>query len=252
MTRDPIRRPVRAIDPWCGGDPFQTRLLEAMSLLAPEVERFVIDAVHDALRGLHPDDPRTAVGRSFMREEAAHSAGHHAFNRRVVARGQDPALLLRGPRAIESLARRWLPLGLRLCVASAAEHLSAVVSRLYLDSAARQAIADPEIRALFDRHAVEEIAHRAVVFDIARAAGTNGCVARALSLSASVLIGLVCVAGVMRGLRQRDVDHWRAWRRPSGGWKALRASGWVRPVALLRATASYLRPQFHPTSPGAA
>lgn len=252
MTGDPGFPSAPDLHRWCGDDPVQTRLLEAMSLLAPEVERFVIDAVRDALRGVEAADPRAAAGRSFMREEAAHSASHHAFNRVVLAREPQPERLLRVPRAIESIARARLPLRWRLCVASAAEHLSAVVSRLYLDSAARQAIADPAIRVLFDRHAIEEIAHRAVVFDIARAAGTNGFAARALALSASVVVGLLCLAGVMLALGRGGAGRPRAGRGWVGGLKALRASGWVRPLAVLAATVRYLRPQFHPSAPGAA
>ena len=233
--------------PWCGGDALQTGLLEAMSLLAPEVERFVIDAVRDALRGLDPADPQVAAGRAFMREEAAHSAAHHAFNRRVQAGQRDPSQLLRGPRTLAALARSWMPLRARLCVAAAAEHLSAVVSRLYLDSAARQAIADPGIRALFDRHATEEIAHRAVVFDLARAVGTNGWLARLLALTASVAASALCVAAVLLALRRGGERPTAAWRLGAGALPALRRTGWLRPAALVGALARYVRPHFHPT-----
>jgi len=247
---------------WCGGDPFQTRLLEAMSLLAPEVERFVIEAVRDALRTLDPADPHAAAGLAFMREEAAHSASHHAFNRRLLAPGDDRARLLRWPRAIAARAGAWLPMRARLCVAAAAEHLSAVVSRAYLDAPARQSIADPAIRALFDRHAVEEIAHRAVVFDLARAVGTNGCVARALALAASVAASLLCLVSVLGALQQRAGGEGGgqgggpgggvpAPRRWLGGLQALRAAGWIRPAPALAAVASYLRPAFHPQPAGA-
>lgn len=233
-------------EPWCGGDPLQTRLLEAMSLLAPEVECFVIDAVRDALRHLDADDPRRADALVFMREEAGHSASHHVFNRRLLSPVHDSARLLRWPRAIEARARAWLPMRARLCVAAAAEHLSAVVSRLYLESAARQAIADPAIRALFDRHATEEIAHRAVVFDIARAVGTNGCVARALALAACVGASVLCLGVVLAALRLRDDATPRTPWPALGGLRALRQAGWARPAALLAATLRYVRPRFHP------
>lgn len=244
-------QPVATSQPWCGGDPFQTRLLEAMSLLAPEVERFVIDAVRDALRHVDPADPRVAMGLAFMREEAAHSAAHHAFNRQVLAPLPDAARPLRWPRAIEARARAWMPWRARLCVAAAAEHLSAVVSGLYLAAPARQAIVDPAVRALFDRHATEEIEHRAVVFDIARAAGTNGWLARSVALAASVAASALCLAAVLAALRQREGNPARGIGRWLGSLQALRQTGWLRPMPTLAATVSYLRPQFHPAPAGA-
>ncbi len=127
--------PVAAAVPWCGGDPFQTRLLEAMSLLAPEVERFVIDAVRDALRTLDPADPRQALGLAFMREEAAHSASHHAFNRHQAAGGIEVAAGDDGDfrylrEAVEDLA-----VGRADCLAEHAKWRAEIRSRVSATSA---------------------------------------------------------------------------------------------------------------------
>ena len=99
--------PLEESDPlpryWCAGDPFETRFLEAMSLLAPEVERFVISAVRaNAARVGEAAIAREC--RAFIREEADHSRVHNAFNRRLAGQEIDLSRVLSRVRGLMTFA----------------------------------------------------------------------------------------------------------------------------------------------------
>ncbi len=232
---------------WCGGDAFETRFLEAMSLLAPEMERFLIGAVRAGLAC--PGTERiAAAGLAFVREEAAHSAAHHQFNRQLTAQGIDIEAALAGVRRWSNGAQRRLSPKLRLAVSAACEHLSAIVSLAYLRSAARSRIQAPEVDRLFAEHARDEIAHRALVFDVMRAAGGGGWFTRALVLPAVSLVAMAHAARLVMALLAHDVDGpgQRPWRRGMAG--LLGMARWASLPALMGHWLMYLRPGFHPAA----
>lgn len=237
--------PVAAGRHWFEGDAFATRFLEALSLLAPEAERFFIGSVRDCLDGIG-DPLLRARCRDFIREEGAHSIAHRRFNERLLGQGVEPSRVLRPVRALAAVARRWLPRSLRLAVTAGGEHISAILSQLFLDRDAAARIRDPGVRALFLRHALEELGHRAVAFDLLRAMRV-GYAARIGALVAVTLATPLCVAWVLHALLAADAPRgrWRLWRRGLP-WLAGLRGGFAAPRALAVAYARYFRPSFHP------
>lgn len=231
---------------WCAGDAFETRLLEAMSLLAPEVERFVIAAVRDRPAGLGGGALESACC-DFIHEEAGHSRVHHAFNRRLVAQGIDPGAALGRVRRSSDRAIQRLPAHRRLALAAACEHLSALLSLAYLSAARRSAIPAGRTVQLFDHHARDELAHRAFVFDLLRETGGSGWFARAASLAAVSLFAAWAVLRVLNELLKVDGPRRRRERFLRGVLRLIGSGRWVSPAALMRGWLSYLRPGFHPS-----
>jgi predicted metal-dependent hydrolase len=247
MTR--MTAPLQGPDPlpryWCAGDPFETRFLEAMSLLAPEVERFVISAVRANVA--RAADPAVVRGcRAFIREEADHSRVHNAFNRRLAGQRIDLPRVLARVRRLIRLAERWVPPSGRLEVAAACEHLSALLSLWYLRSARKDRIASAETRRMFESHAREEIAHRAFVFDLLRQGGGGKRTARVLALAAVSLAGLWCTLRMVGDLSRRDARRDVVFR-PRGVFRLLRSGDWVPLPALLRGWLTFVGPRFHPS-----
>ncbi len=226
---------------WCAGEAVQTRFLEAVSLLAPEVERFVVSAVDTGLSlpgaGAFEEDCR-----AFMREEEGHSRVHGHFNRRLAAQGIDPSQSLAPLRQAMTLAMRRLPRRTMLAMAAACEHLSAVLSLTYLRSARTSRFLPPRISRLFESHARDELGHRAVVFDLLKSTGGGGWVVRALALAAVGAAALWCTLRVTNDLLKHDTPRQRvtalrlAWRH-----------GTLWPGLFLRGLASFLKPGFHPS-----
>lgn len=228
---------------WFEGDAFRTRFLESMSLLAPEAERFFIGTIRERLDDIRDPALRARCG-AFIREEGGHSRDHHRFNARFAAQGLDVPRILRPVRALADGARRWLTRDLRLAVTAAGEHVSASLSRLFLDSGAADGIREPAARALYVRHAEEEIGHRDVAYDLMQAVGV-GYLSRVAALVAVTLATPLCVAWVVHGLLAADPGRWRHWLRGLPWLLGLRG-GFLVPRTLLGQYFSYFRPTFHP------
>ena len=236
---------------WCAGDPFETRFLETMSLLAPEVERFVIGAVRAGAAGA--GDP--AIARecaAFIHEEVEHSRVHHVFNRRLALQHIDAPAALARVRRLMKLAERWLPASGRLAVAAACEHLSALLSLWYLRAARKDHILSAETRRMFESHAREEIAHRAFVFDLMRRTGGGSLPARVLALAAVSAAGLWCTLRLVRDLSRLDPPQSATAPWSGSAIRLLRSGDWVPLPALVRGWLCFVRPGFHPLQlPGA-
>ncbi len=241
---------MEEVDPlpryWCAGDPFETRFLEAMSLLAPEVERFVIGAVRAGAGGA--GDPSIAAGcAGFIREEADHSRVHHAFNRRLALQQINVPAVVARVRRLMKLAERWLPVSGRLAVAAACEHLSALLSIWYLRAARKDRIVCADTRRMFESHAREEISHRAFVFDLLRRTGGGGLAARVLALLSVSVAGAWCTLRVVGDLSRRDPRQAGSALSAGGLFRLLRSEDWVPFPALVRGWLTFLRPGFHPS-----
>lgn len=162
---------------WNGGHTVRTRLMDALSLMLPSAEQFLIDTARDwmARGGRHggadgPAGLRQPVA-GFMAEERAHQRAHRCYNQRLHDAGL-PARRLE--RRIESAVAELaaLPLNQRLALANALEHLTAVFAREVLRDGNPWLVApDGAEGRMWRWHAEEELAHSDVVFDLLPHAG---------------------------------------------------------------------------------
>ncbi len=162
---------------WNGGHAVRTRLLDALSLMLPSAEQFLIDTARDwmASGGRHggADGPATLRQpvAGLMAEERAHQRAHRCYNQRLHEAGL-PARRLE--RRIESAVAELaaLPLNQRLALANALEHLTAVFAREVLrEGSPWLASPDGAEGRMWRWHAEEELAHSDVVFDLLPHAG---------------------------------------------------------------------------------
>lgn len=148
---------------WVRGDMFATAFLNALSVVFPRGEAFMIEA-------LHPWRERTE-GRlqrdiaTFIEQEAAHSREHIGFNRAIVDAGYDIEALDRAIRQFVSFfagCGEITKLGATMCI----EHLTAIVAAEILKNRGHLEGTDLELRKLWLWHAIEEVEHKAVAFDV--------------------------------------------------------------------------------------
>lgn len=235
----------RAADPlpryWCAGDVVQTRFMEAVSLLAPEVERFVVGAVGASLP-LAGSPELEGQCRRFIREEEGHSRVHARFNSRLDAQGIDASAALAPLRSAIEFAARRLPRTAWLAMAAACEHLSAVLSLTYLRTGDVGAHLPRRIARLFEAHARDELEHRALVYDLMRKCGGGGWLVRVFALGAVGVTALWCTLRVTNELLKHDSPRRRvtpirlAWRHST-----------LWPGVFLRGLLAFLLPGFHPS-----
>lgn len=240
---------------WNGGDPFITRFLDALSINFPEGERFFMESVRAFETQVNDPALRENV-KLFSRQEAQHGAAHTAYNRALAAQGIKVERIERGIGAQKRWAQRELSPKMQLALTAAAEHLTATLAEGILEFAPFVSdSAHPQMRALFLWHAVEEVEHKAVAFDVYRDVARGDYLTRAAAMVYFTLYLHVRVAAIMGHMFDVDESEQRADRR--GTRKRMIARGLWRMYGpqgfLTRMVPSYLawfKPGFHPWDTG--
>jgi len=228
---------------WCHGDPFQTTFLNALSLLFPEGERFFVESVKQHKAYVTSPELAAAV-KGFIGQEAMHGKEHRAFNELLVAHGYAAAPKVeRRLRGFLQLVRKILSPKSQLAATCALEHFTAMLAESLLRDARMRDEIDPSVRGLWLWHALEESEHKAVAFDVYRAAG--GGYLRRTSIMVLTTIVFFAVQAITHA---RLMAARKILFRP---WTWLRGIGrlWIWPGHLTRLVPAYLayfRPSFHP------
>lgn len=235
---------------WFAGDPFKTRFFDAMSVIFPEGERFFIACVRD-FRDQVQDPQLQADIKDFIRQEAQHGLVHDQYNRRLKAQGIDvDRLEAITHHILFKLVRCHLPARQTLAETAAAEHLTAIMAHGFFERKSILDQADPRVRALYAWHAMEEIEHKAVAFDVMQKVARVGYLRRAWAM---LVVTLSFNLHVLLNTRYMlKVDGFTGWQRLKLWAKGL---GWLYGpgglyMGLARHYLGYFRPGFHPWQTG--
>lgn len=146
--------------------PLRSYLFNAISLLLPTGEQFMIETMQAAAQSaccspaLHEEVTR------FVNEEKAHQRAHRIYNQRLAAQGYDVAAL--EDRIAQALRhfQRTLSTAECLCLTAAFEYLTAKVSAQALEKTTWLS-RTPSVQVnLWRWHCAEEIAHHQVALDL--------------------------------------------------------------------------------------
>ena len=148
---------------YVGGDAVASVFLSALSATFPLGEKFFIDSVRRFRADLDADLGATVD--AFVVQEALHTREHLAFNKLVAATGYETARMTERTRAVLAPFRAMSPLR-QLGLTMALEHLTAVFAHDVLTREERVGGAPAEVRTLWRWHALEEIEHKDVAFDV--------------------------------------------------------------------------------------
>lgn len=232
---------------WFGGDAFKTRFFDAMSLLFPEGEKFFIQCVRD-YRDRITDPQMQADVKDFIYQEGQHGMVHDAYNQRVAAQGV--AVEHIEARMLKMLAfqRRNFSKKMTLAQTAAAEHMTAIMAHSFMADREMFAEADPRMRALYVWHAIEEIEHKSVAFDVMQKVAKIGYGWRMLGmLYLSIVFPLHTFLILAHMLRVDGVkNRFRTWMR--GLWWLYGPRGVM--TKLLPHYLAYFKLGFHPWSEG--
>ncbi len=228
---------------WCQNQPFVTTHLAALSLLFPEGERFFVDSVkHYRSRITDPVLQEQVAG--FIGQEAMHGREHRAFNALFEAQGLRSAPRREaGLRRLLGAVRKVVPARSQLAVTCALEHFTAILAELLLRDPTMRDELHPTVRPLWLWHALEESEHKAVAFDVYRAAG--GGYARRVAIMLLTTVVFFAAQALAHGRMMSDRKIvWKPWT-----WLRGMRRMWIWPgyfIRLLPAYLSYFRPGFHP------
>jgi predicted metal-dependent hydrolase len=157
-------RPERALD-WHQDGLHMSQFLNTMSLFFPVGERFFIDSVRK-YRGMVKDEELKKAVTAFIGQEAMHGREHDEYNEYVAAGGVP---IEKQEKLVEDLLnaiQKYTPDAFQLAGTVALEHLTAILADGLLSLPSIMDGADPDYRALWNWHALEETEHKAVAFDV--------------------------------------------------------------------------------------
>lgn len=257
MTTDTPQRPMHAREKldfqlderiprfWNGGDPFKTRLFDAMSLTFPIGERYFITTVR-AYRDEIADPTLLKEVKDFTRQEAQHGIVHTQFNQMLEKQGLNIAWT---QRVLDSKFKWQLKLWSRafnLSYTAAAEHLTAMMCTTFFERREISETFDPRIRAMYTWHSIEEVEHKAVCFDVLTRVAKANYFTRIAGL---IYFSIEYTIGVWYGINDMlKKDGFSTWQRlkmlAKGAWWLYKPGGVFMPA--LGYYLSYFKPGFHP------
>lgn len=235
---------------WLDNDPFKSRYFDAMSTIFPEGERFFIACVRD-FRDQISDPAMQQQVKDFIRQEAQHGMVHTSYNNRLKSQGIDVDMLERLQHDFSfNVIRKYLPKAHTLAVTAASEHMTAIMAHSFFDNKDILARADRRIRAMYAWHAMEEIEHKAVAFDVMQKVAKVGYLRRVWTMFEVSIIFQVHVMLVTNYMLKRDGFGFfkRAGLWAKGLWWLFGYKGLYSPM--VRHYFKYYKPGFHPWHSG--
>lgn len=233
---------------WFAGDAFKTRFFDAMSTMFPEGEKYFIESVR-AYREQITDPAMLNAVADFTYQEAQHSLAHRQYNDRLKTQGIDVDRYERAIKAYIGFVGRYLPKSVNLANTAAAEHLTAIMSHLWMQADVHRD-SDVRMRALYHWHSIEEIEHKSVAFDVLKQVARVGYLTRVTSMAyesvafpISVFLYVDDMLKVDGFSRRERATLWRNGLRWLFGREGLLRM-------LLPSYLAYYRPDFHPWQAG--
>lgn len=231
---------------WMDNDPFKTRFFDAMSTLFPQGEKFFITSVREFKDAITSIKLQQEV-KDFTRQEAQHSLVHRQYNERLKKQGIEIDAINRQleQRLFIDTPKVTTPTQ-RLAVTSALEHLTSMMCTSFFERRELLDKSDARVRALYAWHAIEEVEHKAVAFDVLTQVAQAGYWQRNLAML-TVSFGFpVTVATIMNHMFK--VDGFSRWQRAKmwarGLWWFYKPGGLFIPT--LGYYLAYYKPGFHP------
>ena len=231
---------------WLNNDPFKSRFFDALSTLFPVGERFFITCVRDFKDRIH--DPKLLDDiKGFTRQEAQHTMVHTQYNNRLKAQGVDVDAILKGQeKRLFGIVRKRTSREFTLGMTAASEHITAIMADCFVERPEIFEGADPRVRAMYVWHAMEEMEHKSVAFDVLRDYAKGSYLNRVSSMMLVTLLFPFHTLRITRHMLKVDgfsrMERAKIWAK--GLWWLYKPGGLFLP--LLGKYFAYLKPDFHP------
>ena len=150
---------------WFRNDPFKTRIFDGLQITFPDGERYFISSVRK-FRDKITDAKLKQDVVQFTRQEAQHGIAHTKYNQLLESQGVPmKALLEDHKKMLESFNQRFSP-EFNVALTAAFEHFTALMANAFFGKKEVLEGTDERMKSLFAWHAIEEMEHRSVAFDV--------------------------------------------------------------------------------------
>lgn len=227
---------------WLDGDPYKTRVFDAIQATFPDGERYFISAVR-AFRNKIANPELAQEVRDFTMQEGQHGIVHANYNKRLKRQGIAVERFTDRVRRVMDKRLDTFSPQYNIAMTSAFEHYTAMMAELFFAEKAPTEGADERIRAMFAWHAIEEMEHRSVAFDVMTQVAEVGYFKRVLAMT-HVTIGF-SLYSIIAPFFMLAMDGYNVPQRIGLFIKGL---PWQMNIfrKLLPMLLSYYRPGFHP------
>jgi uncharacterized protein len=231
---------------WFGGDPFKSRFWDALSIIFPPGEKFFMTCVRD-YRDQITDPKMLEDIQGFNRQEAQHTLVHRQDNDRLRKQGVDVDRLTKiVDKMLNVDYRKRYSREHTLSLTSALEHFTSIIAHSLFDKRDIMKEADHRVRAMYAWHAIEEVEHKGVAYDVMIDYAKTGYFKRALGLVHASLMFPYIIFVIQRQLIIHD--GFNVWQRAkllaSGVWWLIKPGGVLQPM--LKHYWTYYKPGYHP------
>jgi uncharacterized protein len=230
---------------WVRADPFATAFFNALSAVFPHGETFMIRSMI-AWEERVPSDLRGEVS-AFIEQEAGHSREHVAMNKVLIEAGYDVEPLERKIKAFVRFFENSSDLT-KLTATMCIEHFTAIVAAEVLKNPAHLDGADDELRELWLWHAVEEVEHKGVAYDVWTYATRSWNPVTSYAVRCIAMFAVTASFFINRSLGQIELlrqDGFGFFPALKGILRSGFGKGGIGRNVLGR-WASFFRPNFHP------
>ncbi|MDG9947774.1 metal-dependent hydrolase [Acinetobacter ursingii] len=175
---------------WFAGDPFRTRVFDALSLTFPDGERYFIECVRLFRDKIQDPDLQARVA-DFIKQEAQHGIAHDKMNQLMKEQGMPVEQFTTTLKKIFRFELTKRSPQYNIAMTAAAEHLTALMAETFYSKKATLQEVHPYVRALLAWHSIEEMEHRDVAFDVMQQVGEVPEVTRkfALAITTALMLG---------------------------------------------------------------
>lgn len=234
---------------WFGGDPFKTRFFDSLSTIFPEGERFFISCVRDFRDQIGDDNLKNEV-KDFIRQEAQHGIVHDKFNARLKSQGIDVDMLENYGRRLSDYTRSTSSKEFTIALTAASEHLTAIMAHAFFTRKEIFEGADARMHALYAWHAMEEVEHKGVAFDVMIKVAKVGYFTRIAALITNSITLPIHTFLTLAYMLRKDgygfFEQVKMWGR--GLWWLYKPDGLFMP--LIPHYIKYFKPNYHPWQEG--
>lgn len=163
-------------------NPVVTSLFVVLSAMFPPGEMFFIESIRN-VRNQIKDEKLLEDIRAFIAQEAFHSREHKTLNNHLIHSNNPEVIEIETKTKARLDKLRKLSTVEQVAATVVMEHYTATLARLLLTDQLIKRKTTQESRNLWEWHALEELEHKSVAFDVLNAIGGNSSKNRKLALA---------------------------------------------------------------------